>query len=397
MRHISRAVLIAAVAACGNEPQVTQPSAARAQGTAATRYNVVLWPTLDGRLSRPSGINNDGRLAGFSNLPGDSIRHAALWVDSMIFDLGTLGGQNSNVQWPGISSSGIIAGISEINEPDTLHEEWSCTAFFPRVTGQLCRGFVWENGVMTELPTLGGNQGFAAGVNSQGQVVGWAETPVLDPTCNAPQKLQFRAVLWEPKKGLKQDLPPFPGDSTSAATAINEKGVAVGISGDCDIAVGQRSARRSVIWENGAVREIGNLGGDFWHTPMDINERGDVVGFSNPEGVLGIDFLPHGFLFTREGTLVHLRPLSDDSTAQAVGINERGEVVGVSSRPGSNRAVIWVDGKAQDLNALVGPGFPHRLIVAQHINDAGVITGRAIPQGTNRQVPFVATPIEENK
>jgi hypothetical protein len=49
----------------------------------------------------------------------------------------------------------------------------------------------------------------------------------------------------------------------------------------------------------------------------------------------------------------------------------------------------------KDLNDLVANGFPHRLIVAQHINDDGVIVGRAVIQGTTRQVPFVATPIEK--
>src|SRR5207247_5814817 len=85
--------------------------------------------------------------------------------------------------------------------------------------------------VMQALPTLGGNQGFATGVNSRDQVVGWAETTVHDPTCNSPQVLQFRAVLWQPQQGAMQQLPPLPGDSTSAATAINDKGQAVGISG----------------------------------------------------------------------------------------------------------------------------------------------------------------------
>jgi hypothetical protein len=47
----------------------------------------------------------------------------------------------------------------------------------------------------------------------------------------------------------------------------------------------------------------------------------------------------------------------------------------------------------QNLNDLVEPGFPDLLIVAQHINDDGVIVGRAVLHGTTRQVPFVATPI----
>ena len=290
----------------------------------------------------------------------------------------------------------MIVGIAETAQLDPLGEEWSCTAFFPSVTGHISRGFVWASGVMTALPTLGGYQGFATGVNSRGQVVGWAETPVHDPTCNAPQVLQFRAVLWEPRKGTNgamRELPPLPGDSTSAATAINENGQVVGISGACDIAVREFSALHSVLWDNGTVTDIGDLGGDAWHTPMDINERGDIVGFSNPAGVVGADFSPHAFLWTRQGGIQDLGTLPGDDNSQALGINVRGQVVGVSSGPSGNRAFLWENGVMRNLNDLVGPAFPDHLLVAQHINDAGVIVGRAVSQGTNNQVPFVATPI----
>jgi probable HAF family extracellular repeat protein len=215
---------------------------------------------------------------------------------------------------------------------------------------------------------------------------------VHDPTCNAPQVLQFRAVLWEPRKGTKRELRPLPGDSTSAATAINELGQVVGISGDCDIAVGQLSARHAVLWERGRVINIGDLGGDAWHTPMDINVLGDVVGFSNPEGVVGIDFAPHAFLWTRRGGIRDLGTLPGDAVSQAVGINVWGQIVGVSSGA-INRAFLYERGEMKDLNDLVGPDFPDLLIVAQHINDFGVIVGRAVRAGSTAQVPFVATPI----
>jgi probable HAF family extracellular repeat protein len=388
--------VLAATAALGcAENQFAEPvrhaSAAR---QAEVLYHVDTLPTLGGRLNRPSGINNDGDIAGFVNLPGDTIRHAAVWRGGVLTDLLTLGGENSIVQWPGIGNSGFVAGIAETTEPDTLNEQWSCTAFFPRITGKICRGFVWKDNVMTALPTLGGNQGFAAAVNAQGQVVGWAETPVLDPTCNLPQRLQFRAVVWDTRQGTRRELRPLPGDSTSAATAINEKGQIVGISGACDIAVGQRSARAVVMWDGDQVIPIGGLGGDFWHTPNDINQRGEVVGFSNPAGVPGITFRPHAFLWTSKGGMVDLFTLPGDATSQAIGINIKGQVVGVSNRPGRSRAFLYEQGVMKDLNDFIGNGFPHVLIAAQHINDEGVIVGRALITGTTRQVPVVATPIK---
>jgi len=50
---------------------------------------------------------------------------------------------------------------------------------------------------MSSLPPLpGGLDSYAAAVNNQGQVAGWAEDGIHDPTCNLPQVLQFEAVVW---------------------------------------------------------------------------------------------------------------------------------------------------------------------------------------------------------
>ena len=393
MRSASFAVLILAAASCVRDSSTSfDPRVSRGALESGPRYTISYLPTLNGSRNRPSGISNSGWIAGFVNRPGNATRVAAVWRKNVLDTLGTLGGPNSIVQWPGISNNGLVAGIAETNDPDLLNEQWSCTAFLPSVTGKICLGFFWDGSVMTPLTPLGGYQSFASGVNNAGQVVGWAETAVHDPTCNAPQVLQFRAVLWDPKKGTKRELPPLPMDSTSAATAINDAGQVVGISGDCDIAVGQLSARHSVLWENDTVIDIGDLGGDAWHTPMDINNEGEVVGFSNPLGVIGIDFAPHAFLWTRAGGVKDLGTLPGDATSQAVGINSSGQIVGVSSGA-INRAFLYENGVMRNLNDLVGPDFPDLLIVAQHINDAGVIVGRAVRRGSTQQVPFVATPI----
>ena len=400
MRNIACVVVLTLMAGCGEEAAPSpHPSGLRSR---SPQYQVAkLHSSLGGTVSRGTAIDERGWVAGFSSLPGNGIRHAALWRDGTIVDLGTLGGPgtSSSVVWPGLNDRGMVVGIAETDDLDPLHEEWSCTAFLPSVTGHICLGFVWEDGVMAPLPTLGGNQGFAAGVNNRGQVVGWAETPVHDPTCTAPQVLQFRAVLWEPREGAQRELPPFPGDSTSAATAINDRGQAVGISGDCDIAVGRFSARHAVLWDRETVTEIPNLGGTTWHTPMAINQHGDVVGFSNPIGPGDPqgDFISHAFFWEAHARkALDLGTLPGDAFSEAFGINSARQVVGVSFGGASGlRAFLWTDGVMRDLNALVAGGSLDVLLSAQDIDEAGRITGRVRDADTGETLTFVATPVAE--
>ena len=101
---------------------------------------------------------------------------------------------------------------------------------FATTANLICLPFLWQHGVMTPLPTLGGNNGQANEVNNRGQVVGLAENTTSDPTCPAPD-LQVKPVVWE--KGKVQELPTFPGDLDGFAAAINDNGLAVGASGSC--------------------------------------------------------------------------------------------------------------------------------------------------------------------
>jgi len=357
-------------------------------------YEIAHLPSLGGTASSGNGINSRGLVVGSSNLAGDGNAHATVWENGTLTDLGTLGGPNSNVAWPGINNNGdLIVGIAETTAPGGVN--WSCRFFFPATTGNQCLGFVYENGVMTEIPTWpGGTNGFATGVNSQGQVVGWAENGVEDPTCNDPVVHQFRGYVLDTRTGEMTELTPLPGDSTSTGNAINQSGQVVGISGECSNAVGGFSAQHAVLWEpDGTAIDLGNIGGEAWHTPMDINERGEVVGFGNPADVPGDAFGIQAWYWNRHGGIVPLGVLDGQVTSQALGINNRGQVVGTSSgSPDGLRAFIWDGGELIDLNDLADPDYEGTLLVAGHINDAGVITGVALDPDTGDQVAFVATP-----
>ncbi|HZP24244.1 MAG TPA: hypothetical protein VFB04_12400 [Terriglobales bacterium] len=227
---------------------------------------------LGGSVSADNGVNDLGWSAGESNLTGDATAHAVLWLIGFPIDLGTLGGPNSAVAWPGLNNTGEVVGISDTANMDPNGEAWSCAAFLPAShNGHTCVGFKWEFGHMTALPTLGGNNGFATSVNDRGQAVGWAENTVHDPTCVAPQLLQFEAVIWGPGENQIQQLTPYGSDPDSAATGINNRGQVVGISGICQNAVGNKSATHALLWQNGVPMNLGNLGGAAWNTPMAIN------------------------------------------------------------------------------------------------------------------------------
>ena len=389
MRKIPYAILIAILAGGG---AVTQASLA-ASGSGYSVYNL---PSAGGSVSSGNSIDNLGIISGDSNQPGDQTTHATVWLFGSRFDLGTLGGANIDVQWPVKNNVGVISGIAETAVVNKLGEAWSCSAFFPgNATLHNCLGFVSEWGKLRALPTLGGYNGFATGTNDFGQTVGWAENTVHDATCNPPQVLQFRAVIWGPGKDQIEQLLPLPGsDTVTAATAINDAGQVVGISGICSNAVGGFSAIHAVIWQNGKTTDMGNIGGAAWNTPMAINQNGVVVGFANVQPGGGL--LAHAFIWTRSVGMRDLGTLPGqgaDAQSQALGINDQGQVVGLSCTAGfaSCQAFLWQNGVMTNLNSLVAPGYDDQLIQASDINDAGVITGEAA-NSSGDVLSFVATP-----
>jgi probable HAF family extracellular repeat protein len=193
--------------------------------------------------------------------------------------------------------------------------------------------------------------------------------------------LQFEAIEWGPAAGAKRVLPPLPGDATSAATAINEAGEVVGISGDCGVAVGRFSARHAVLWLNGHPIKLPTLGGQGWNTPMAINNLGTVVGFSDTAGdVVNGKLTPNFQAFVwAPGTSIHQLPsFPGDVLSEATGINDFGQIVGTSfPAAGGSRLVLWENGTVYDLNQLLPADSPLMILASGDINNQGEITGFA--------------------
>lgn len=367
---------------------------AAADSPTGVHYQVTV---LSSSGAQANSVNDLGLISGSYIAAGGAL-HASVWAYGRQIDLGTLGagaGLNSRVQWPVKNVLGLISGISLTDQLDPNQEGWSCSAFLNNPSFNQCLGFVWDpiTHRMRALPTLGGTNGFATGTNDFGQTVGWAENTVHDSTCIFPQVLQFKPVVWGPGRDAIRALPLPSGDTSGAATAINDRGQIVGIAGSCGFAVGGPTGKHAVLWDNGTMTVLVNPNGaPYWNTPMMINQRGDVAGFAGVPGDSAGNFT-QPFMWTREQGWAFLPLIPGDIAGVATSINERGQVVGYSNDASGNlHAWIWQNGVVTNLNDLIEPNpqLVGPLQLAFDINDQGQIVGS--DSNTSTQQAFVLTP-----
>ena len=369
-------------------------------------YKVFTLPdTLGGTIGGANAINDLGWPMGFVTNSGNANVEAAVWIEGKMIQIGPLpGGMNSNVAWESVKNNrGLIVGISDTSEVQPLGETFSCAGagFLPLdgpSPGHTCRGFLWQpGGDLTEVPTLGGDNGFATGINNHGRVIGWAETSFEDPTCTLPQVLQFLPFVYDIHTQAIAALQIYPGDSDGTADTQNDKGQIAGISGICSVAVGGASAIHAVFWENAtsAPIDMGNLGGMAWNTPNGMNNKGEVVGFGNPSGDQNASFNPIAFYWSQtSGGMQNLGTLPQYANSIAYAISNGGLIVGqaFNGPNGASHAFIYKNNEMIDLNALVTGNPSLTLLYANDVNNDGVIVGGAQNTKTGVVSAFVAVP-----
>jgi probable HAF family extracellular repeat protein len=310
---------------------------------------------------------------------------ALIDVDGFKLDLGTLGGQNSWMNWGEINDFAQIVGYSETAVRDPNGED--ICGFGTHLT---CRPFLWQFLHMSALPTLGGNNGQASAINNRGQIVGFAENGIVDSTC-PPGTTNNRTqlpVLWENGKAQAHALPTG-SDPDGDALWINDQGQAVGDTGTCGGAT-----IHAVSWEHDTASPLPEFGTGA--IAYSNNNRGQIVGTVGSAD----NTTQYGALWQNR-VLTNLGTLPGDFAAIATGINSKGQVVGSTWDSDFNWAhgFIWQNNVMTDLNTLFPASSNLFAVMANKINERGQISGMAIvlngPHAGDIHA-FLATPVHQS-
>jgi probable HAF family extracellular repeat protein len=321
-----------------------------------------------------SWINSRGWVAGFSQnssidpLTGLPETNAVLWKDGEIINLGTLGGNASGAN--AVNDRGQVVGgaLNAILDPYSSSFTkcppciFETFPFFLFAVATQSHAFLWQEGFMHDLGTLGGPDSVAWFVNERGQVAGQS---TISSTPNASGLLTINAFFWDDGKML--DVGNL-GGTFSFVSGLNQRGQMTGTMttpGDL--------AYHPFFWGRGVLKDVGTLGGDNANANA-INDAGEIVGFSGNQG----NQATLAFLW-KDGVMTNLGTVDGDPCSAAHSINAKGQVVGESSPTCfgvfASHGFLWENGgPSVDLNTLIPPSSGIDLGGGVSINDHGEIT-----------------------
>jgi probable HAF family extracellular repeat protein len=340
------------------------------QWSAPPKISAVSFITQNGLVSGQSLNGSIDPLTGWPEM------NAVLWTHGQVVNLGTLGGYESGAGQ--VNTRGQVTGISSNTVPDPY-------SFLGFVTQT--RAFIWQDGLMQDLGTLGGPDAFAPYINEKGQISGLSYTnSTPNPVTGLPTTDPF---LWE--DGKMTDLGTL-GGTFGGAGWMNNRGQVIGASNLAGDLISH-----PFLWPgtNGGMQDLGTLGGDCGGATV-INDAGAVIGLADISGA-ACGQQGHAFLWTSTAGMQDLGTVDGDCFSGAFGINASNQVVGQSiSCDGSTaHALLWENGGIIDLNVFVPTGSGVTLDDVETINDHGEMFGAAtLADGNNRA--FVLVPCDEN-
>ncbi len=324
----------------------------------ASTYSITDLGSLGYGTTVATGINDSGQITGESYL-GTEVQtkcptpkhkppcfthpgHAFMWSNGTMTDLGTLGGLDS--QGNAINDLGDVVGTS--------------------ATAAGSSAFTDQAGKMTAI-----NTGDATAINNSGEIAGGGSFPVA----NTPGDVFEQAFTWNPQTMQTTVLGLLPGEGGifTVASGINSSGEVVG-SGD-----NSASMERAWKYQNGTMTDIGTLGGPQASATA-INSSGQIVGFAQTTSDADEGFLYMNGKMTALG--LNVFPYA---------INDHGVIVGQGPTGG---AVVDSGGGFQNLNNLVPAGSGFTLNQAVGINDNGQIVANGSNNTTGQNNAFLLTP-----
>jgi hypothetical protein len=217
---------------------------------------------------------------------------------SMMTNLEALPGHNWS-EALAINSNSIVVGISNNDA----------------VANQM-KAVVWQDLRVSALPLTYGNDSQALDISDSGKICGWMGPHAQNDT---------HAFMYDLVTGTTTDVGvPLEGAISSRARGVNNAGT---ICGHSRIPCGSScTIRRSFIWSDGVVQDLGVLPGKTNTTALAINDSNVVIGYCDPIG--------QTFVW-RNGTIYALNDLIpaelnlDLQTPSD--INNAGQIVGFAS------------------------------------------------------------------
>lgn len=237
-----------------------------------------------------NGIDDAGNVVGTS--PYLYFERAFRFDGKKTENIGFGDGPDLESTGEGINNVGMLVGSTETLDHKT-------------------RAFVWDNGSLSRLGTLGGDDSYGYGINDRGDVVGWAQL------ANGDQHAFLQRA-----GATMRDLGTL-GGTSSEARAINQARQVVG----CSKTAGD-ATEEAFIYAAGLMQGLPTLGGTS-ACAYGINRAGWVVGQSTRTPGAW-DY--HGFVFDGEKVYDLSDVLDADNKGkwvitEARGINKKGQII----------------------------------------------------------------------